>query len=446
MDTFIIKGGTPLQGEIRVGGAKNVALKILIASLLTDDEIVIHNVPHLKDVFSLVDVLTSLGVHVDFSAHDLRIKNGAMATEPMVPLDIGARLRTSSMVLGPLLARYGSATVPNPGGCRLGARPIDRHIEGLRDMGATITYNSEDGFFHAQAPKLHGATIRFPKNTHTGTETIILAAVLAEGKTVIENAAEEVEVDDLITCLHAMGADIKRTFNRTIEISGVSKLHGVEYSIMPDRNEEVTFAIAAAITGGELVVNASQRKNLTAFLDAFTKAGGIYEILDETHTRYSSGQKILPTDLITLPYPGFMTDWQAPWAVFMTQAHGISTIHETVFESRFSYVSELKKMGAAVDFYDPEVKNPSKFYNFNWEDRKKDYHQGIRITGPVRLHNAVLSVDDIRAGASLVLAALTAKGESYLHDVELIDRGYEDLEGRLSAVGATITRKKEDTV
>lgn len=443
MDMFIISGGTPLKGEIRVGGAKNVALKILIASLLTDEEIIIHNVPHLKDVFSLIEVLRSLGVRAEFDKHDLRIKNGTMKNDPLVPLDIGAKLRTSSMVLGPLLARYGKAHVPNPGGCRLGARPIDRHIEGLRDMGAVIDYNSEDGFFHATATKLHGTTVHFPKNTHTGTETIILAAVLADGKTIIENAAEEVEVDDLITCLNLMGAKVSRAQPRIIEVIGVPKLHGVEYTIMPDRNEEVTFAIAAAITGGELIIDQSQPQHLTAFLEVFKRAGGTFEQLDDNHSKYSCGELIMPTDIVTLPHPGFMTDWQAPWAVFMTQAGGISTIHETVFESRFSYVSELKKMGASIEFYDPEVKNPPEFYNFNWGDHQEGYHQGIRITGKTHLHNGVLSVDDIRAGASLVLAALVASGESYLTNVELIDRGYEDLEGRLSKVGASITRKKE---
>ncbi len=443
MDTFIIKGGNPLTGTIHVEGAKNVALKILIASLLTDEEIIIHNVPHLKDVFSLIEVLKSLGVSAVFTRHDLVIKNGTMASEPLVPLDIGARLRTSSMVLGPLLARYGKAHVPNPGGCRLGARPIDRHIVGLRDMGAVIDYNSEDGFFHATAIGLHGATVTFPKNTHTGTETIILAAVLAKGQTVIENAAEEVEVDDLIACLNLMGANIRRTTPRTIVIEGVDKLHGVEYTIMPDRNEEVTFAIAAAITGGDLIVTGSQRKHLSSFLSVFAQAGGVYEPIDETSTRYRSGGRLTGTDIVTLPHPGFMTDWQAPWAVFMTQAEGTSTIHETVFESRFSYVGELMKMGADITFYDPEVKNPPDFYNFNWEDRKEGYHQGIRIHGKSTLHNAVLSADDIRAGASLVLAALVASGESYIHNVDLIDRGYEDLEGRLSSVGATISRKKE---
>lgn len=444
METFVIHGGKPMKGTVTIGGAKNVALKILIASLLTDEEIVIHNVPKLRDVLALIDVLNSLGVTSAVDGNTVRIRNGTMMADPTVPLDIGARLRTSSMVLGPLLARYGKALVPNPGGCRLGARPIDRHIDGLRLMGAHIDYNSDDGFFHATATKLHGAVVPFPKNTHTGTESILLAAVLAEGQTVIENAAEEVEVDDLISCLTQMGAIIVRKDPRTIVIDGVSKLHGVEYTIMPDRNEEVTFAIAAAITGGDIVASGSQLQYLDAFLKPFHDAGGVYEKIDATHTRYSKNGEIRATDILTAPYPGFMTDWQAPWAVFMTQAKGASTIHESVFESRFSYVGELQKMGAHIEFFDPPVPDPETFYNFNWADRKEGYHQAIRIHGPTTLHNAVLFVDDIRAGASLVLAALMAPGENYLHGVELIDRGYESLEERLTNLGANIVRKHEE--
>lgn len=445
METFIIKGGKRIHGSVAISGAKNVALKILIASLLTDERIVIHNVPKLRDVLALIEVLGSLGVTVESRGHTLHIQNGTMKKEPRVPLLLGARLRTSSMVLGPLLARYGNGHVPNPGGCRLGARPINRHIEGLRAMGADITYNSDDGYFHARSSKLHGTTIRFEKNTHTGTETILLAAVLAKGRTVIENAAEEVEVDDLISCLNLMGARIQRLAARTIRIDGVSALHGVEYTIMPDRNEEVTFALAAAMTGGDVVVSGSQREYLDAFLEAFVKAGGMYKAIDETHTRYAAGKRIKPTDVETAPYPGFMTDWQAPWAVFMTQADGVSTVHERVFESRFSYVAELEKLGAEIDFFSPKVSNPETFYNFNWQDRDEEAHQAIRIHGPSSLHNGVLSVDDIRAGASLVLAALVASGKTYINRVERIDRGYERIEKRLQALGADISRTvKED--
>ncbi len=443
MDKFIITGGQPLTGEIAVAGAKNVALKILVASLLTDEEMVIHNVPQIRDVHFMLEVLKVLGVSSTIDGHTVRVKHHHIGGAK-VPLEVGARLRTSSMVMGPLLARYHEATAPNPGGCRLGARPIDRHIEALKKMGATITYHSDDGYFYGKSKGLHGATIRFGKNTHTGTETLILAAVLARGQTILENAAEEVEIDDLIACLNRMGAKIRRVNPRKIIIDGVSALHGTEYTIMPDRNEEVTFAVAAVMTGGDVTVKNSQREHLRSFLTEFKKAGGSWEEEDATTTRYFRNNSLHPTDVTTAPYPGFMTDWQAPWAVLMTQARGVSTIHETVFESRFSYVSELKKMGADITFYDPKVQNPEDFYNFNWADRVKGYHQGIRITGPTKLHNAVLEINDLRAGATLIIAALSAAGSSIIHGVEQVDRGYENIEERLRALGAHMERIKEE--
>ncbi len=443
MDKFVITGGTPLQGEVSLSGAKNVAQKILVASLLTDDEIVIHNVPVLRDVAFMLEVLQALGVESTRDGHTIRVKHRRIENAK-VPLEVGARARTSSMVIGPMLARFGNATVPNPGGCRLGARPIDRHIEALKEMGATISYNSEDGYFYCTAKELHGAMIIFPKNTHTGTETLILAAVLAHGQTILKNAAEEVEVDDLIACLNQMGAKIHRSGKREITIVGVDTLHGIEYTIIPDRNEEVTFAIAAAITGGNIIIKNSQRHYLVEFLAEFARAGGHFEEIDATTTRYSRKGELKATDIVTGPYPGFMTDWQAPWAVFMTQATGVSTIHETVFESRFSYVSELTKMGAHIDFFDPSVSNPETFYNFNWADRVEGHCQGITIHGPTSLHNAVLEINDIRAGASLVLAAISAPGESVIRGVEQIDRGYERIEERLRMLGAHIERVKEE--
>jgi len=443
MDKFIITGGVPLKGEIAVAGAKNVALKILVASLLTDEEMVIRNAPDIRDVALMLEVLGALGVKHSRDYHTIHVTHNHIHNAK-VPLEIAARLRTSSMVLGPLLARYGEATTPNPGGCRLGARPIDRHIIALQHMGADIQYHSDDGYFYAKSKVLHGATIRFPKNTHTGTETLILAAVLAKGQTILENAAEEVEIDDLITCLKQMGAKIRRSAPRTIVIEGVPKLHGTEYAIMPDRNEEVTFAIAGVMTGGNVIVKNSSRHNLGAFLDVYRKAGGKYEEMDATTTRYYTDGPLTATDIVTTPHPGFMTDWQAPWAVLMTQAKGTSTIHETVFESRFSYVSELSKMGAHIEFFDPAIDNPKDYYNFNWEDRVQGYHQGIRIAGPTALHNAVLEIDDLRAGATLVLAALSAPGESVVHGVEQVDRGYEKIEERLRALGAHIERVTEE--
>lgn len=445
MEKFVIQGGVALQGEVTISGAKNVALKVLVASLLTDDELVIHNVPRLRDVYFMLEVLSHLGISHTFDGNTVRLKNSGVKSFS-VPLEVGARLRTSSMVLGPLLARYGKAKIPNPGGCRLGARPIDRHIEGLKQMGATVDYRSDDGFFYSEAKKLSGATIEFTKNTHTGTETLLLAAVLADGVTVLKNAAEEVEVDGLISLLVSMGADIHRSAPREITVRGVSSLHGVEFTVMPDRNEEVTFAIAAAITKGNIVVKHSQRDMLTAFLEKYTAAGLQYESIDQTTTRYFTSGAILPTDIETNIHPGFMTDWQAPWAVLMTQAAGVSTIHETVFESRFSYVQELKKMGATIEFYSPQIKNPEEFYNFNWSDRIEGYHQAIRITGSTPLHDAVLNIDDLRAGATVVLAALVATGESVVYGIEQVDRGYEQFETRLQSLGAHIKRVKEDVV
>jgi UDP-N-acetylglucosamine 1-carboxyvinyltransferase len=445
MEKFVVNGPTVLHGNVTIAGAKNVALKAIVTSLLTDEEIVLRNMPHIRDVHLMLDVVKSLGATVVTDGNTIRITDGNTKST-IVPLEIGARLRTSSLVLGPMLSRYGSATIPNPGGCRIGARPIDRHIEGLKLMGATIDYDSKDGYFHAHADHLHGAEITFFKNTHTGTETLILAAVLADGTTTLKNAAEEIEIDDLIALLTAMGANIKRSGSREITIQGVKKLHGAEYTIMSDRNEEATFAIAALATRGDITVHHSQRDNMKAFLGVFEKAGGVYKMIDDTTTQYFYDKPIKPVDIVTGTHPGFMTDWQAPWALLMTQASGTSTIHETVFENRFSYVEELRKMGADISYFDPNIENPEQFYNFNWEDRVQGTHQAISITGPAKLHNAILSMNDLRAGATVVLAAIIATGQSSIYGVEQIDRGYEHIDTRLQALGASIERIEEDTV
>lgn len=445
MNKFVVVGGNKLHGDVTIKGAKNVALKMFVASLLTDEVVTLHNVPRIRDVFMMVEVLKELGVDISFIDHTVTLHH-VDKSKTSVPLEVGARLRTSSLVIGPLLARFGSATIPNPGGCRLGARPIDRHISAIGAMGATISYDSTDGYFHAKAEGLTGTTITFEKNTHTGTEAVILAAVLAKGETRIKNAAQEVEIDDLIALLNQMGARVKRGNQKEIIINGVATLHGGEYTIMPDRNEEITFAIAAAMTGGIITVRNSERSNLEAFLRPFTAAGGMWEAIDNSTTKYSAGANILPTDIVTAPHPGFMTDWQAPWAVFMTQAAGVSTIHETVFESRFSYVHQLEKMGAHIEFFQPDVPDPVSLYNFNWGDRIEGVCQGIRIVGPTKLHNAVVDADDIRAGASVILAALSAPGKSYIYSAETVDRGYEAIEDRFRLLGADIKRITEDSV
>ena len=437
---FLIEGGRPLIGSIDLSGAKNVALKALAATLLTSEEVIINNVPRIRDLSFMMEIVKRMGVEVSLTgSHQLRVKASDIRNAK-VDLDMGVHLRTSSMVIAPLLHRVGQAIIPNPGGCRLGARPIDRHIDGLKKMGAKINYKHEDGYFYAKASKLTGTTYHFKKNTHTGTETLLLAAVLAQGKTVLENAASEPEVDDLIKLLKQMGAEITRPLPDTIIINGVKKLHGATHTIMPDRNEAITIAIAAYITHGDITIHGTQRMYLESFFDKLSQAKAKWQEVDHQTTRFYWDKALQATDIVTSTYPGFMTDWQAPWSVFMSQANGESTIHETIFEDRFGYVDELKKTGAKITFYNPPVKSPERFYNFNWSDNKSHYFHAIRIQGPTKLHNAILNIGDLRAGATLVLAALGAKGESVLHGVEILDRGYEDLDGRLNKLGGKIKR------
>lgn len=438
MEKFVVTGGKSLRGEVSVSGAKNVALKAAVAACLTGDKVTIHNVPLLSDFRIMMEIIKELGGMVEQNDHTVTIQLKEFASS-RISLDEAAQTRTASMFIAPLLARNGYAIIPNPGGCRIGARPIDRTIEGLKQMGAEIDYKSEDGFFHAKSDRLQAVDYTFDKNTHTGTETLVIAATLAEGKTILNNAAEEPEIDELIEMLNSMGAQIKRTKHRVIEIEGVEKLHGTEFTIGADRNEIVTFAIVAIVTKGDVFVKGAREQGLQEFLVELDNVGGGYEIKDDG-IRFYYKQPLKPTDVTTRPYPGFMTDWQAPWAILMTQAEGESVVHETVFESRFGYVAELKKMGAKITGFNPEVENPEELYNFNISDSKNGSTHAIKIKGPTHFHNAVVKVHDLRAGAAVVIAALFAKGTSTIFGIEKIDRGYEDFEHRLTGLGATIER------
>ncbi len=435
MKRYKITGGLPLQGEVVISGSKNVVTKALIASCLTSEEVILQNVPLISDFLIMLDLIKAIGGEVELQDHTVRVRV-KQVLKNKIPLDIGAKVKTSSMFLAPLLARTKEAQIPNPGGCRIGARPIDRHIEGLERMGATIGYTSADGYFHASTDGLVGTEYTFEKNTHTGTETLILAAVLAKGKTVLHNAAQEPEIDDLILLLNNMGADVTRTAPRTIEINGVETLHGATHTIMPDRNESVTFAVISAVTGGKVLMKNAELSDMQTFLDVFKKAGGEW---DENNgaVRFYMPNGIKPVDVITEPHPGFMTDWQGPWSILMTQADGESIIHETIYENRFAYVTELAKMGAKLEMFSPEVQNPEKTYNFNY-DSEKVYEQGLKIRGKTKLHEGVLTVYDLRAGATLVIASLLANGESVVFGIEQVERGYESFHERLQALGAKI--------
>ncbi len=437
---YLINGNNKLEGVIRLSGSKNVATKAVIAACLTAEPVTLKNVPEISDIKALLEVIESIGGEVLREDGQVTITVKEIK-KSKISLVEGARVRTSSMFLGPLLARSKNAIVPNPEGCRLGARSIERHVEGLERMGALIEYKSEDGYYHATTEGLVGTTYRFEKNTHTGTETLILAAVLAEGTTIIENAAEEHEIDDLIMLLNNMGSKIERFGKRSIRIEGVDSLHGTTHEIVSDSNELVTFAVLSMITGGKVILTNCNLSNVGVFLEEVKKCGGRYAE-EDGGVRFYIENQLQSSNVVTSPEPGFKTDWQGPWAILMTQAQGESTIHETIYENRFGYVSELKKMGANIQFFDPEVENPNEVYNFNY-DSDMSYKQAIKIEGPSALHNAVLDVSDLRAGATVVMGALIANNQSIVYGVEHIERGYERFVARLNSLGADIEELEE---
>lgn len=447
MDKLIINGGKRLMGTISVSGAKNVALKTLVAACLTDEEVIIENIPLISDFMVMVDIVKELGGKVKTKDHKVSIKVKKIKKE-RIELDKAAKVRSSAMFVAPLLARLKKAIIPNPGGCRIGARPIDRTIKGLKEMGFDAEYRSEDGYFYLkERSKIQNkgrvVNYRFEKNTHTGTETLIMTAVLFNGKVVLENAAEEPEVDELIALLNKMGAKIKRIDAGTIAINGVRKLHGARFTIGPDRNEIVTFAIGALVTKGDIFVKNANRVDLKAFLEKLKESGAGIEIKNNG-IRFFYDKPLKSINIETRSYPGFMTDWQGPWTVLMTRANGTSVIHETVYENRFGYVSELKKMGADVMFFNPKVENPSKVYNFNLSDNIPSYFHALKVYGPTKLHDAVVWMSDLRAGATLVLAALVAQGQTTIFGVEHLDRGYEKFDKRLKSLGGSIKRVKDE--
>jgi len=420
MQKFIVTGGVPLHGEVRIAGAKNAVLKMMAAATLTDDRCILRNVPRISDVQILRAVMTDIGFSVDpVNGNGLEI-SAAGADWLFVPLEAAMKMRSSFILLGPLLSRFGRVIISNPGGDRIGRRPVDLHVEAMRALGAEIEY--KNGYYFAQAPSgLKGARISFPYITVMGTENAMLAATLASGTTVIENAAQEPEVDDLVTMLRSMGAKIERTAPHRLEIEGTDRLHGVEHTVLGDRLEAGTFAMAAAVTGGDVTVRGMDPSHLAAFTDVLAGMGISFDTFTDEGggLRVRGGDGIRPADVETQPYPGFATDLQAPLAVLMTQADGVSTIHETIYEDRLDYTMELAKMGAVIEVTD---------------------ERHARIAGPTPLHGREVEIADLRAGATLILAALAAAETSVISGVEHVDRGYEAIESKLVDLGAQITR------
>ena len=422
MDKFVVRGGNPLLGTVKISGAKNSALPCMAAAILTEEEVILENIPQVRDIETERKLLESMGAEVELgygrAQHRTSIQC-AVLSDPVAKYEIVKTMRASSLVLGPLIARTGIARVAMPGGCAIGGRPIDLHIKGLEAMGATIT--QEHGYLEARTDRsggrLRGAHIVFDKITVTGTEDLLMAATLADGETLFENCAREPEVTDLAALLNAMGAKIEGAGTSTIKVQGVSQLHGAKHRINPDRIEAGTFLIAAAITGGDLNVDCCNPKHLGSLLGKLEQCGVKLEIGTD-NVRVHSGGKLVAVDMSTEEYPGFPTDMQAQFMALMTQAEGASVITENIFENRFMHVSELNRMGA----------------NITVSGRTST------VRGGTRLQSAAVMCSDLRASAALVLAALVADGETILDRVYHIDRGYERIEEKLRNVGAQIRR------
>jgi len=436
-DAFVIKGGKKLRGEVKLSGAKNVALKVIIAALLFDEKVTLQNIPSISDVTELLNLIESLGGKAGFVEENTVVVDGRSLKLNKVDLLYASKIRVSFMLFAPLLYKFNHCFVPNPGGCRIGARPIDRTVDGMKKMNIDVFYDSKTGYYEASMKNKPTGSYTFPKPSHTGTELLIMLGVLGKGQIILDNAALEPEIDDLIRFLNLAGAKIKRE-GKKIYIEGISKLHANSpFSIMSDRNEAVTFITLACATKSEIIISNISRSLIDSFLKKLKQANA--SVTEHTANQLSCSSNFLlkATKLETSPHPGFMTDWQPNWAVLMTQANGESFIYERVFENRFSYVNELRKLGAQIDFVKPPVNNPQEYFFFNFDPNKK-YNQAIRIVGPQKLHGGALTIFDLRAGATLAIAALIAEGESIVNGVSILNRGYENFTEKIINLGGDI--------
>jgi UDP-N-acetylglucosamine 1-carboxyvinyltransferase len=424
MDKFLIKGGNPLHGTVAISGAKNSALPCMTACLLTAEKVTLHNIPKVRDLITMSKLLAFMSARVsvtEIPTSDYVIE-AVTLNDAVAPYELVKTMRASILTLGPAIARAGVAHVSLPGGCAIGARPVDLHLSALEKMGAEITMSH--GYIQAKVPnqgRLKGAHIVFEKITVTGTENILMAAVLADGETVLENSAREPEVTDLVVMLRKMGAQIEGDETSTLRILGVEKLHGTEHSVIPDRIEAGTFLVAGAITGGDLTITNCAPEHLGAIIAKMQQAGVRIDAVDKTTLRVRPAAKLVGADMTTEEYPGFATDMQAQYMALATQAEGASVVTETIFENRYLHASEMVRMGANISV---------------------DGRRAV-VRGPAPLSGTTVQASDLRASAGLVLAALVASGETIIDRVYHIDRGYERIVEKLSAVGANIERIHE---
>jgi UDP-N-acetylglucosamine 1-carboxyvinyltransferase len=417
MQKIVVTGGVPLHGEVRISGAKNAVLPILCATLLADGPMDIGNVPHLHDVVTTIKLLRELGADVQHDIDNGHVRVDARSVNSHVaPYELVKTMRASVLVLGPLLARYGAAEVSLPGGCAIGSRPVDQHIKGMQALGADISV--EHGFIKAKADRLKGGRVVFDMVSVGATENVLMAAALADGVSVLENAAMEPEIVDLADCLIAMGAKIEGAGTSRITVHGVERLHGGRHDVVADRIETGTFLVAAAMTGGRIVARAARPETLDAVIDKLTEAGAEISVDADSITLDMHGKRPKAVNITTAPHPGFPTDMQAQFMALNCVADGVSIISETIFENRFMHVQELQRLGA---------------------DIRIEGHMAI-VRGLPQLSGAPVMATDLRASASLILAGLVADGDTIIDRIYHLDRGYERIEAKLSGLGAKIRR------
>ena len=413
---------------------------MIIASLMVEGGAVLHNIPRINDVFELLNLIKALGGRAEFDKEkNTVVIDGDNINKNEVDLLFASKIRVSFMLFAPLLKKFGRCRIPNPGGCRIGARPIDRIVDGMKALGVAVRYEHDTGYYQAEMKGKPQGKFIFGKPSHTGTELLILMSIFGEGTILLENCAREPEIKDMIDFLNTSGAKIKQN-GAVIEITGVATLHRSQpFAITANRNEAVTYASLAIATKGEAIISSIPEKMIDSFIVHLQAANGGYEKINDTTFRFFYKGELKATNIETEPHPGFMTDWQPNWAVLMTQAKGISLITERVFENRFSYVEELRKLGAEIEFIKPPVSNPAEYFFFNFDPVKK-YNQAIKIKGPVKLHGGALTIADLRAGATLAIGALMAEGESVVNGASILERGYENFDEKVRSLGGNIVK------
>ena len=427
---FRVRGKARLEGEVKVAGAKNAATKQIVASLLSGGVCRFHNVPRIGDVQTTIDLVEAVGARCRWVGDNTLEVDASAITETTIPIAFSGVNRIPILLIGPLLHRRGEARVPILGGCTLGPRPVDYHIDGMRALGADITF--EEGYYHARADGLKGTIFTLPYPSVGATENVLIAATMARGTTVIQNAAIEPEVVDLAQFLQRMGAIIYQDVNRTWIVEGVERLHPADHWVIGDRIEAASFGVAAAVTGGDVVVRGIRQEHLITFLNAYRKVGGSFQVLEDGIRFHGEPAAFRPIALETDVHPGFMTDWQQPFVILLTQARGVSVMHETVYERRFGYTRALNEMGAQIQLFSQCL--GGKTCRF----RHRDHEHSAVIVGPTPLKGIEFHVPDLRAGFSYLIAAALAEGESIIRDVHYIERGYENIAARMQQLGVDL--------